>query len=198
MKKMWLVLAVTFAFGGFFSSVSQAGILMEPYLGYEMGKIKWTQPDGTSVSQDNSAANGGLRLGLRHMGLWIAADGDFSFAGKSKPSSGTSDDYTALTVSATLGYDFMNRLRIYAGAGFLDSIELKDSLGVKTTYYSGTPFKVGLGYWLFPHMCINFEYDSHDYKKVKGTGYDESISDAGFSTVKSTSYMVNFSFPYTF
>jgi opacity protein-like surface antigen len=178
------------------SCVSQAGVLIEPYVGYDMGSSKVTQSDGSSLKQDLSAMEAGLRLGLRHRGLWLAADGNFALSGKSKPSSGDSSDFTAMTVGATLGYDFTNRLRLYAGLGLLDSVESKDSAGTKTTLYNGTPLKVGVGYWIYHHVCLNLEYSSHDYKKVKGEGYDANLSDAGISSAKSEIYSLNLSFPF--
>lgn len=192
MKKIFCVLVA----GLGLSCVSQAGVLLEPYVGYGIGNSKITQSSGSSQKSDLSALEAGLRLGLRHRGFWVAADGGFGLSGKAKPSSGDSSDFTSMTVGATVGYDFMNRLRLYAGMGFLDSVEFKDSTGTKTTFYNGTPLKVGVGYWVYHHVCLNLEYGSHDYKKVKGDGYDASLSDAGISSVKSETYTLNLSFPF--
>lgn len=182
----------------FSAGQSHAGILFEPYVGYGTGHLKTLATGGSETKYQSSEAQGGLRLGLRHRGLWIAGEGELGFSGKLKPDSGDSEDLTETTMYASLGYDFMTRVRLYAGYGLSESLQRKNSGGVKTTYSGGTAWKAGLGYWLHPHLCINLEYSSHDYKKIKTDTYDGDLSLGSLDSVKADAVRLNFSFPLNF
>ncbi len=182
-----------------FAGAAQAGIVIEPYAGYGSGHFNQKDTANVESNRDLTAGIGGLRLGLRSGGLWLAADGMTTFNGHSKHDATTDLSYTRTSVFGVLGYDFMTRVRLYVGAGFSDSMLVKDgvALGDDITYSGGTPLKFGMGYWLARHMCLNIEYVTQDFKKYKHTGLDGSLADAGLKSVTGSMVLGTLSFPLT-
>lgn len=176
MKKLVAIFAVMLGF----TSVSQAGILVEPYLGYEMGTTKNSSGklEGTDI---------GLRLAYKApLMFWAGVDATMGNL-KSKPDAGGDDDVKRTTVYGVVGLEFPILVRGWVGYGL--SNELKyDTANVKA---KATAYKVGLGFTGLPFVSLNFEY------------VNEKVTDiGGFSTTSpeptNDAYILSVSLPWVF
>src|SRR5438445_4281870 len=153
MKKLLISLALILGFSG----VAHANIMIEPYLGYDMGKF--TDPDGKT----SGAVIGGRLAYKAPVMLWFGLDGAFETGGKFKPDSGTDSDFKRTTFYGVVGVDLPILFRVWAGYGFSDEFKF-DSPSLKST---GNNFKLGLGFTGLPFVSLNVEY-----VKAKVTGGD--------------------------
>jgi hypothetical protein len=174
MKKLLLVLAL----GLGFTSTSHADLMVEPYIGYEMGS-------GSEGSQDfkMTGTNLGLRLGY-HSGLmfWVAADYMMG-SGTIDPDNSGSFDAKRSVLGATVGVDLPILLRAWLGYAFTnDSKTDSDTL-------KGTATKLGVGFTALPFVSLNLEIISDKW--------DDSSSGAD-PDAKNTSYMLSVSLPLNF
>lgn len=191
---------------GLVSVTAQAHIQFEPFAGYVTGSHLEQDTSGNITHNDISGGYGGLRLAwMTPFRLWIGIEGEttFSAKGKNKDAPATADpnfDFTRTTGYVSIGYETMERIRLYGAYGVLDSLLQKETVATATgdtTYSGGTAFKVGLGYHLTQHIAINLEYGSHDYKKIKNNTYDNvDLKQTNIDSEKSSTYAVNFSLPF--
>ncbi len=145
MKKLLVAMALMLGFSG----VAHANIMIEPYLGYDMGKT--TSPDGKT-----SGAVLGARLAYKApVMFWIGLDGAFESGGKFKPDSGSDADFDRTTLYGVVGIDLPILFRVWAGYGFSDEFKFKSPYDSKS---SGNNFKLGLGFTGLPFVSLNVEY----------------------------------------
>lgn len=183
MKKLLVSVAVVLGFSG----AAHAGIMIEPYLGYEMGKTT----DVNAVDGKFDGANLGARLAYKTpLMLWVGVDGQFGVSGKYKPDSGSDADQKHNTLYGVVGIDLPILLRGWVGYGFSDNLKLD------TPYSStikGKNFKVGVGFTGLPFISLNAEY-------IKGT--TDKIEDGTLAnsnpTSKNESFMLSVSLPLVF
>lgn len=177
MKKFLAVVALVLGF----ANASQAGIMIEPYLGYEMGKMKSTGDVGTF---------NGSQLGLRlaysaPVFFWAGLDATTGVSGTLKPDVGANEDGKRTTVSGVVGVDFPILLRAWVGYSFLDEIKMET-----TGKYKGSGTKIGVGFTGLPFLSINFEYLNEKFTEVDGFTLSEDL--------KNDSYIVSISLPLDF
>ena len=133
-----------------------AGLLLEPYVGYYSGK--WTK-GSCSCSVDQSGATYGARVGVESEGFMLGADAmSGSWADKNSPS----DDETPSSVGAFIGYGGRS-FRVYGGYGIASSLK-QTSTGYNDTY-TGTDYKIGVGFQIVPLIAFNIEYLNATYTK---------------------------------
>lgn len=174
MKKLLVVLAAMMSF----ASVSQADILIEPYLGYEFGKA--TDPDGKT---DGTLL--GARLAyVTPVMLWVGVDATLGMSGKFKPDTGSDDDFKRTTLAGVVGIDFPILLRAWLAYGFTNEIDL-DTAGDKL---KGTSTKLGVGFTGLPFVSLNLEYMKETFDK-----FGDADSDAQTET-----YILSVSLPLEF
>ena len=181
MKKMWLVIALFLGFSG----AAHAGVMIEPYLGYEMGTTSGSSPGKTTFT------NFGARLAWRApLMFWAGLDANLGMSGQIKPDSGSDYDAKRTTYYAVAGVDLPILLRGWVGYGFSSTLKMEDSVHSKS---SGTTTKVGIGFTGLPFISLNLEYLKDNIDKVE--------TDSG--TVNSpnldhSSYMLSVSLPLSF
>ncbi|MBO9665573.1 MAG: hypothetical protein J7501_02020 [Bdellovibrio sp.] len=178
MKKMWLVLAL---FMGM-SATAHAGLMIEPYLGYEMGKT--TDPDGKT-----DFVNMGLRLAYKTpVMLWVGVDGNFGVSGNFKPDSGADATAKRTAYFGVVGIDLPILLRAWAGYGFNNKVVADNPDGE----WSGTAMKLGVGFTGLPFISLNLEYTKDTVDKTSGTviGTDNDLNH--------DAYMLSVSLPLVF
>lgn len=170
------------------STVAHAGILIEPYFGYDTGDSKTTLIVGNIEGKDTvSGPSFGLRLGYKFMIPWIALD--YSLSEQSYDNGGKKDlKKTAL--GAVIGADIPFGLRIFGGYGFDEKFRGENSLE-----FSGTYTKVGLGMGLVPMVAVNLEYIMHKIEKVKN-GSVEVNADTLYSKQEYNSIFLSISAPF--
>lgn len=174
MKKIVAVLALVLGFTG----VAKADLLVEPYLGYEFGKVK------EDAKGDLTGTQMGLRLGYKSpLMLWAALDGTFGVSGEFKPDVGPNSDAKRTTISAVVGLDLPILLRAWVGYGI--SNEMKMDSGTS----KGHNYKVGVGFTGLPFVSLNFEYLNEKFDDIPGLPNGE---------IKNDAYVVSVSLPLSF
>lgn len=148
MKKLVVVLAMMLGMSG----VAQAGVLIEPYLGYEFGKT--SDPDGKTT---------GTVLGARlaytlPAFVWLGLDATMGVSETFDPDTGSSRDGNRETVSAVVGVDLPVLLRVWAAYGFHN--KFKTDSGAD---FEGKNMKLGVGFTGLPFISINFEYIKDEF-----------------------------------
>lgn len=192
MKKLLMAFFATLAL----SATAQASLMIEPYIGYELGSVKEdnvTTPANSTTGSLNGTAIGG-RLGYRFLMPWIALDYKY-LNGKLKPNNSAVNDQTATqsSLGAVVGIDLPVLLRVWAGYGFMDDMSLKDSVSGNTDKLKGSYTKAGLGFTFLPLVSLNVEYQQNNYTKLNGGDIKTTYSKFDHNSV-----MVSVSLPLHF
>jgi len=151
------------------SSLAQASWMIEPYAGYQLGTVK-TDDIVTPVDSTTGSLNGtafGARIGYRFFMPWVALDYTY-LNGTFKPNNSllNNADATQSSLAAVVGVDLPVLFRVWAGYGFMNNLNLKDSVTSITNKLSGSYTKVGLGWTLLPLVSLNLEYQMNNYNKL--------------------------------
>lgn len=179
-------LAVVFALILGTASVSHAGIMLEPYLGMEMGKYS-TNSAGDGKSE---MTNMGIRVAYTLPVLvWVGLDATLGMSGKLKPDAGGDADMKRTSLGAVVGVDLPILLRAWAGVGLTNELKVDNVLNTK---YKGGYTKFGIGFTGLPFVSLNLELIKDDFKD---TSSDLGTSSADF---KHDTYMISVSLPLEF
>lgn len=191
MKKS--IVAIVMVLG--MSTVSRAGFLLEPYVGYESGSQAYTNTTPTNYEVKSTATEVGLRIGYISR-FFMTADVQVSSGGKFKydlPAGTADEDYTRTIVGLDIGYYFTTMFRGYLGYGASNEILQKTSLGDKK--YKGTSVKAGLGYHLHRNVIFTLEYLVPTYTKYSLAATESDIKDVFPTFDAKSNILVGFSFP---
>ena len=154
MNKLLMPLTVCtwiFCFGIALAGPSaQAGILIEPYIGYFAGKSK----QATQTTLNVKGPGYGARLGYTKLGFMIGLD--YQTGSQTNDASPNHFDLTPTNVGAFVGYQLPILLRAYAGYNFIAKV--KGTNPSNHIAYSGNGVKVGVGFTALPLVSINIEY----------------------------------------
>ncbi|QDK44752.1 hypothetical protein DOM22_06030 [Bdellovibrio sp. ZAP7] len=182
MKKMWLVLALFLGLSG----TAHAGVMIEPYLGFEMGKFTDNNPDAKT-----ELVNMGARLAwTTPVMLWLGLDYNLGVSGNYKPDSGSNETMKRNTLFAVAGIDLPILLRGWVGYGVTSELKMDGGSNAK---YTGNPIKIGVGFTALPFISLNLEYINENINKVEtNSGTDNSPDN------KASSYMLSVSLPLHF
>lgn len=184
MKKNFQVIGCLLVFG-FYSSSAVAGPYIEPYLGYVFTGDSETTIAGVSSGEgDLSGVSYGLRVGwslpalltfgLEYQGGTLTYEEDGS----------ADEDYDIANLGVFASAKFLF-FRAYATYFFDAKIEDESN-----TEYSGTGFKIGVGYTGLPFIAINLDYTSNNYDE------DDPTSGIPFD-IDSTLTMLSVSVPFS-
>ena len=170
------------------SSTASAGILIEPYLGYGMGKSKFTSP--SAYEGDISGTMLGARVAYTIPIFFFGLDYGM-FTGQFKVTSHSVLDYDA---SASALYLLAGAqiplIRGYIGYAIMGSSKTKDSSGETTS--TGSSMKLGASFTGLPFVALNLEYIRDTYTKSKDASSEWSVSGA------SDIYLLSVSLPLDF
>jgi hypothetical protein len=152
---------------------AQAGLLFEPYLGYELTKNSITLSE-TDLPGAATGSNIGLRLGYKApLFFWVALDASSGQGRLTYDNSAATDqDMSRTNIGVTAGIDLPLFLRLWVGQGFSDTMELKKSGA--TDKFKGTNTKVGLGLSFIPFVSVNIEYLVRKYTEASGSSFTEA------------------------
>lgn len=191
MKSLALSMATSLVLlvSAFVSSVASAGILVEPYIGFEKGKT--VQESGVnSTTHDGTAAVIGGRFGYTLPILfWLGLDYSLTSGGKGK-SANTSlyadVDYKRSDLYLVAGFDFPILVRAWLGYGLMNDLTA-DQSGTSTKVNGGTHTKIGVGFTGLPFVSVNLELYNHAPTKSDGNAFaaGTSFKDAGFTLTAS-------------
>jgi len=191
MKKIFALLTIVFGF----STAAQAGLLIEPYLGYYYGTtISRGVTSSIDVTDTSTGLGYGLRLGYKFMVPWVAIDYSASSGTNETdyPPGTANVDYAWTGIGVSVGADLPLGLRIFGGYGFTDKAVLKYTSGDDTL--TGSYTKVGLGFRLIPMLSLNAEYIMHSYTKYDN-GTTKVDLDTVYSSFSSNAVLVSISAP---
>lgn len=178
--KTKMILAALVTMFGF---AANAGIHVEPYIGYSLSG-DWEQ-GSSNGDYTSDGPQLGARLGYGMLGFFGAIDYELSsMEGTDFGNSDVSVDQSLLGIS--VGYEFPILIRGYF-TYILDATgELDDSGNTELT---GTGTKLGVGYTGLPFIAINFELTMLNFDEADGN----AITD-----FEATYYTVNISAPFDF
>jgi hypothetical protein len=197
MKIIFVALALVFMA----QTRAEAGVLIEPYIGYQatLTDIKFGAGagalDGQSLKVDGAGVGFGLRAGFALPLVFVALD--YSMVTlkptiKEKPAAWTTPlgDQSRTSLGVTAGLDFPI-VRPYVGFIFDD--QAKDD----TSTNMGSGFKIGIGFSLVPKLKLNAEYQSVTYTKAKSTSGTETTFNAtqSISSITASGFFINLSIP---
>jgi hypothetical protein len=183
------------------SSAAQAGILIEPYLGYETGDstfkyVPSIDPSGTEFTDSLSGVGYGMRLGYQFMIPWVALDYSSGTQTAKVDKGRDSYDMTKSSLGAVVGVS-LPLIRAWAGYGFSNEMTKKGTAGSADTKLKGTYLKAGVGLGILPLLELNLEYKINDLKKVDlGAGAGEQDKSAIFDSTKYDTIMFSVSMPF--
>lgn len=195
MKKLFAIMAIAFGM----SSAAQAGIFVEPYLGYLFGDLKWKSIGSSTEYTDNlGGVSYGLRLGYKFLLPWVAVDyTGFSGTGKIGQPGQKDYDYSGYALGGIVGVDLPVLFRFWGGYGFQNNMTKKGTSGGPDSKYTGTYTKLGVGFKGFPLISLNAEYIMNKFNKVDfGAGSGVENVDQHFSTFDANLVLLSVSVPF--
>lgn len=145
-------------------SASATDLLIEPYLGYHVGKF--TEPNKTPTS---TGLTYGGRLGGDFNNFQFGID---YMTGNWTDDQKPQDTITPSNFGIFLGFKFPAILRIYGSYFFNEQYKFKNSNG--SDNYDGTEFRFGLGITTLPIVNINFEYGFGTLTTDNGTTMNQT------------------------
>lgn len=188
------------------TGTAQAGVMIEPYLGYESGtqsakfKSSYLPSPNTDLGGVIGASALGARLGYNVLGFWAALD---YMAGSGTVKYDTStikdSDLTRSTLGVTAGFDFPILIRAWAGYILKDDSTFKGS-GTETTL-SGGGYKLGVGFQGLPFISLNLEYLVRNFNSHKGSAQDAGAGynfDQSYNEYRHNTYLLSVSLPLDF
>jgi hypothetical protein len=169
------------------TSYSQASVLIEPVIGYNLA-TKLELP-AENYSGGSGAAIGG-RLGYQYLGLQLGLD--YLRSSIDMDDNDFDDNVKLHEWAAFAGFEFPVLFRVYAGYIFSAEGETENAIGQTVKFEDGTGMKLGVGFTGLPFIDINFEFRKGTFDKIKGGGLTSS-DDTDYST-----YMIALSAPFNF
>lgn len=155
---------------------AQAGLHVEPFLGYHMGK------DDSTPENDITGTEMGARVGFSTLGLSVG--GELS-KGMYDVDSNPSVDLEPTNMGIFAAFEFPILVRAYATY----IINAKADYG-SSTEIEGSGVRLGVGFTGLPFIAINVEYIDTTYDECSG-----SVACVGWSDYKSKLYGINVSLP---
>lgn len=168
---------------------ASAGLLIEPVIGYSLGKFELDDP-----SLDEEKATGpsiGGRLGYQNLGFQLGLD--YLRSTLNVDDNDYKEDFVSNEFAAFVGFEFPVLLRVYAGYIFAATGESEADFGAgkgKIEVSEGSGMKIGVGFTGLPFVDINFEYRKGTFGKTEFGGTDQDV-DTNFSA-----FMIGASLPF--
>jgi len=177
---------------------ANAGLMIEPYLGYELSSALKLEAGGV----DSGGKTSGLDLGLRvayklPMMVWLGLDYSMMSDGKFKGEDASNDGKVDRSnLYFDVGVNLPVLARLWVGYGLMNSAKAKFDAGGETTLKNGTNIKLGVGLTPLPMVSINLEYFMHDYKDWESGSNSGAASDV-WSTHKESGLLLGVSVPFS-
>jgi hypothetical protein len=182
MMKLFSATLAAAAVFAFITPAAEASVLIEPYLGYHLGKKK---QENVANSNDNvKGVTYGGRLGYQQLGFMLGLD---YMSGAWKDDNDPVADLTPSDLGAFVGYNLPIMLRVYGVYGF--SSKMTAEVNSNKAKLEGHSFKLGVGFTSLPFVSINVEYMSATYDKYNGLSL-------GSNKVKADMYGLTVSLPF--
>ncbi len=146
---------------------AHASLLVEPFAGYEIGKIKQgSQSDGLT------GANYGARLGYESLGFMIG--GEYALGAlRGNPSGGSNYDVSTTDAGIFVGYNFPILFRVYGTYYLLSTATDADISGGDI---KGTGYRLGIGFTPLPFITLALEEVSRTYTKQGSSSLGSNVT----------------------
>lgn len=161
----------------FTAQQAHAGLMLEPYIGYEFGKTSDTDSTGVVL--------GGRVAYSLPVFFWFGVDYSLMAGGKVKTAGGDSD-LTRSDLYAVAGVDFPILVRAWFGYGLMNTGTVKSNAG-DAEASKGSNTKVGIGFTFLPLVSINVEMINHKDYEVKSGALTLTSTDSDNTTMVSLS-----------
>lgn len=168
---------------------ASAGLLIEPVLGYNFGKLE------SDESFSTKGASVGGRIGYQKLGFQLGLD--YLKSTQDVDDSSFKKDLKTDEFAGFVGFEFPILLRVYAGYIFsaTGTSKYRTDMGSGDQDYNlklsdGTGTKFGIGFTGLPFVDINFEYrrGKFDTSKLGGVDMEDSTD--------YSAYMIGVSLPF--
>ena len=196
LKLLFLTLFVSFST----MNASKASLLIEPYVGYAIGKQDYSLTANGSATSVSSylAPNGiayGARAGLGFGPLYVT--GDFSMWSYDGSIPGTTGNITPshgfLTIGGTVIFSPpVLPFRVWVGYNFID--KNTQTWGSSEYSVTGSSIKFGGSFNLIPLISVNAEYIMSTYGNFSITNVSPTL---GMNDVKQNTVLVSVSVPFS-
>lgn len=159
---------------GLFANISNAALLVEPHLGYN---VSGTGDNGGSTEYDYNGPQYGLRLGYQNLGFMAGLDytrSSFDMENKS-PSSTSTTEMEANEWGFFVGYNFPILIRAWGAYYFSNTTKNKTTNSEAT----GNTKELGVGFTALPFLSLNLMYRMialDEYKASTGAKSDIDVS----------------------
>ena len=187
MKKL-MIICLFLTFG---VTESKAGLLLEPYVGYQLGtldgkyKYKSTGIEADYPETSHSGAGFGARVGFQTFGLMLGGVYETIPSITQERNDTESDLGSSSKLGVFVGYDFPLFLRVW-GTYFLDvSAEDEDGNDFSDLYDSGVGAGVGLTF--LPLVSLNVEYRMYTWS--------DNFNNADYTDTNHSEIFVSVSLP---
>lgn len=144
----------------FFPAISNSALLLDPYVGMNVGGTTKFTSGSSAVDYDynNAPVSLGGRIGFSK--LLFSAGLDYQLTSDIKLKNQT-EKYDSSELAIFAGFDLPILLRAYAG--FIFSADFEST---SNKYDEGSGYKIGVGFTGLPFISINLEYKSVSYDKL--------------------------------
>jgi hypothetical protein len=204
MKKILAALLVTVGT----SMVAQAGFLVEPEVGAQIGSAFNYQYGTTAYNYTEASYPVGLRLAYKaNNGFWVGVHADYYMSGTlthQNTAAGADDTFTRTVGSAEIGYEGARGFRVFAGYDFTNNITNTPSTTTSNTAdftaLGGTGAYAGIGWRFHSHIAINVLYDAPTYTTVTPNVASNAttFTSSTYNTFSDSIVNVTVSFPFGF
>lgn len=141
--------------------------VLEPYLGYERGYL--TQKGIPEIT--TMGACYGARLGARFIGIGFGLD--YLIGSESATQSGQKSDFKPTELGFFLNYKVMSSFVLYGT--YLLSAKAKVQSSSNPSDFSGSGYKLGVGWAVLPYLDINLELFNRTYTTYGGSSISNSL-----------------------
>ena len=174
------------AVSALFSATAQAGVFIEPNVGYHFGTTSIKSVSGFPSGDVSFNGLGfGARAGLM-MGKSFFFAGDFSYGMLTDEEDA---DFTHMSVGGVIGAKF-SALRIWGGVNVINEFQ-DDATDGK---FKGMGFKAGLGYMLANSVSLNVEYNMNPADEMCAGDACVDVPEGG--TLTNDYFFASLSFPF--
>lgn len=171
---------------------ADAGVLLEPVLGYSFGKAETDLPGSNEDKFKGSSY--GARVGYQNLGFQLGID--YLKSSVELDDNDFKENLSINEFAGFVGFEFPILLRVYAGYIFSANGDTEANFGggngvEKVKFTDGTGMKAGIGFTGLPFVDINFEYRKGTFGEYKSVTSGKQDVDTDYQA-----FMIGVSLPF--
>lgn len=186
---------ILFALTLFTCSVANAGLLVEPFVGFNIASGE----DGANpkTEYDQSAPFYGARLGYQVMGLMAGLDYTKGMEAELEEKTGSNTsraDVDQQTMGIFVGYNLPVMLRAWVAYHFSSKLEYQNTAAVGDEL-KGKGYGLGVGFTPLPLVSLNLEYRMLTFDEYKNASTGTTTALSGVNEIDYNQIMFSVSVP---